>query len=298
MPRPCRTEARDRRSAVPPGRRALRAAGRLGLFVVAFGCTAGLAVAPLATVLADWAESFPRRAQLYGDVAVALGLLAATWVMTRFVDRRPFRTIGFAPGDVPRDVSAGLALGAVWLAASVGAAWALGWARPQAPTGFSAALVLLAAVSTLFNVLAQQLLVCGYILQTLRSAAGFPLAVVASAALFSLYHAGAFQGAWLPALNVFAAGVLFCLAYGLTGNLWLPWAIHFAWNLLLGPVLGLTVSGTGEMGLGWSLFAVEGPALFTGGGFGLEGGLVVTATTTILVLALAGATRGTPAGAA
>lgn len=298
MPRPGPAEAGDRQPAVRPWRRALRALGRLGLFVLAFGCTGGLAVLPLATVPAEWAEAFPLRAQLVGDVGIALALLTATWAMTRFVDRRPFRTIGFASGHVLRDVCAGLALGAVWLAASVGAAWALGWARPQALEGFSPALVPLAAASALFNVLAQQLLLCGYILQTIRSAAGFPAAVVVSSALFSLYHAGAFQGAWLPALNVFAAGVLFCLAYRITGNLWLPWAMHFAWNLLLGPVLGLTVSGTGELGLGWSLFTFDGPALFTGGGFGLEGGLVVTATTAILVVVLARLKRGAPAGAA
>jgi hypothetical protein len=44
--------------------------------------------------------------------------------------------------------------------------------------------------------------------------------------------------------------------------LWLPIGIHFAWNSLLGPVLGLTVSGTDQLGVGWRVFQVEGPALF------------------------------------
>ncbi len=152
---------------------------------------------------------------------------------------------------------------------------------------FSGSLLLLGSTSVLFNVLTQQLLLCGYIFQTIRSRAGFPVALLVSAALFAGYHAGAFQGAWLPAVNVFAAGVLFCLAYGIAGNLWFPVAIHFAWNLLLGPVLGLTVSGTGEMGLGWSVFVIEGPPLFTGGAFGLEGGLVVTLTTALFIIAMA-----------
>ena len=273
------------------GTPALRSTGRIlwrvALFFLVFGCAAGLAVVPFATALEGWAEAFPRRAQLYGDIAVALAILAATWVMTRFVDRRAFRTIGFALPGALRDVSAGLAVGAVWLAASVGGAWAAGWAQPAAPVGFSLVLLSVAATSALFNVLTQQLLLCGYIFQTIRSEAGFAVAVLLSAALFSVYHGAAFQGAWLAALNVFGAGVLFCLAYGATGNLWFPWAIHFAWNLALGPILGLTVSGTGEMGLGWSLFTVEGPELASGGAFGLEGGLVVTVTTALLVVALA-----------
>jgi len=70
------------------------------------------------------------------------------------------------------------------------------------------------------------------------------------------------------------------------GNLWFPIAIHFAWNFLLGPVLGLTVSGSGHLGLGWKMVVVDGPALFTGGAFGLEGGLVVTMTTAACIVAM------------
>lgn len=40
------------------------------------------------------------------------------------------------------------------------------------------------------------------------------------------------------------------------------------------------------MGPAWSMFAIEGPALVAGGGVGLEGGLVVTLTTTPLIVAL------------
>ena len=110
------------------------------------------------------------------------------------------------------------------------------------------------------------------------------MAILSSAVLFSAFHAGAFQGAWLlPALNLFIAGVVFGTAYCLSGNLWLPIAIHFTWNLLLGPVLGLTVSGQDDLNGGWQVFAVHGPQLFTGGPFGIEGGLVVTLTSASII---------------
>jgi hypothetical protein len=120
----------------------------------------------------------------------------------------------------------------------------------------------------------------------IRRQAGLSVAVGLSALLFSVYHFGAFKGTWLPAVNVFLAGTLFCLAFGLTGGLWLPISIHFAWNFLLGPALGLTVSGSSGLGSGWRLLEVAGPELWTGGGFGLEGGLVVTLTTAAGALAL------------
>lgn len=260
--------------------------GRLGLFIVAFAGASAVVIAPLATFLSDWADAYPIRARLYADVAGALAVVSATWVMTKFVDRREFQTIGLATKGVIRDLSIGLALGAAWLGISVAVMLGAGWASLLSPSGFSGTSVAIAAVSVLFNVVTQQLLVCGYILQTLRSKAGLPVAIILSALLFSALHAAAFQGAWLPPINVFLAGLVFCLAYAVTGNLWLPVAIHFAWNLLLGPVLGLTISGTGELGLGWKAFEIAGPELYTGGTFGIEGGLIVTLTTAGLVIAL------------
>jgi hypothetical protein len=64
--------------------------------------------------------------------------------------------------------------------------------------------------------------------------------------------------------------------------------MHAAWNFLLGPALGLTVSGTDELATGWRAFALDGPAWATGGDFGLEGSVLVTVTTTLLVAAILG----------
>lgn len=259
---------------------------RLGLFILTFAATSAIAITPLITVLSTWAEDHPTHARLYGDIAGAIAIVCATWIMTRFADKRPFLTVGFASKSAIRDLFSGLAIGAAWLGISIGVLLAAGWATPQNVSGFSIALLLIAAVSVFFNVLTQQLLICGYILQTIRAKAGLPIAMLVSALLFSVLHAAAFGGAWIPPVNVFGAGLVFCLAYGVTGNLWLPIAIHFAWNMLLGPVLGLTISGTGALGLGWDVFELVGPEIFTGGAFGIEGGLIVTLTTAILAMIL------------
>ncbi len=112
---------------------ALQILRRVALFVLAFALIGALLFVPPATVLSEWADAFPLRARLYGDIAGAISILAATWVMTRFVDRRPFRTIGFSGRNVLRDLATGLAVGIGWLAASIGGLWAAGWASPEAP---------------------------------------------------------------------------------------------------------------------------------------------------------------------
>lgn len=78
---------------------------RIALFFVVFGLLGAVFIVPFASVLSAWRETFPIRAQMYGDVTIAVAMLASTWIMTRFVDRRPFPTIGFAPSRAPRDLA-------------------------------------------------------------------------------------------------------------------------------------------------------------------------------------------------
>ena len=70
-----------------------------------------------------------------------------------------------------------------------------------------------------------------------------------------------------------------------TRNLWLPIGIHFGWNFLQGPILGLTVSGQ-SVDCGWRLFRLHGTPLFTGGMFGPEGGLIAGVVTLIGIAAV------------
>jgi hypothetical protein len=226
----------------------------------------------------------PVDARLFSDSITVITIVAATWIMTRFIDRRPFITIGLVVDHFLRDFLIGASIGCCWLGASVGTALVFRWVMPVSPTGFSWLVLTGSAIAMLFNVFAQELLLCGFIFQTIRNRSNVIIAVVISAALFSTYHAGAFKGEWLPVVNVFIAGILFCLAYIISGNLWFPIGIHFTWDVLLGPVLGLTESGKIGLGGGWKMFVVNNPNLYTGGSFGLEGGLIVTLTTVTIIV--------------
>jgi membrane protease YdiL (CAAX protease family) len=257
---------------------------RSGLFIITWALFLAPCFVPLGSGLGAWEKTSPIHARLYADIACAITLLITTWFMTRFIDHRPFLSIGFASGHILRDVLVGLSVGSAWLGVSIGIAWVFGWASPIMPIGFAWQVLAGAAIAMLFNVLTQELLLCGFIFQTIRRRSNIVTAIVVSAILFAGLHAGAFKGEWLPVINVFAAGLLFCLAYVATGNLWLPISMHFAWDVLLGPLFGLTESGKSNLGGEWKMFVVNGPPLYTGGAFGLEGGFIVTLTVFITII--------------
>jgi membrane protease YdiL (CAAX protease family) len=177
-----------------------------------------------------------------------------------------------------RDGLAGLALGLASMLLVAAAYSVLGWvaweAEPQAGAILPA--LALSAVALLPAAAAEEIVFRGYVLRTLETWRGWPLALVASSVLFGLAHAANPNVTGLALANIALAGVAFALAYRLTqARLWLPIAYHFLWNYAQGPLLGFPVSGLGFAAAARA--TVQGPPAWTGGPFGPEGGLAVTA---------------------
>ena len=114
----------------------------------------------------------------------------------------------------------------------------------------------------------------GYVYQKLRQwSRGAAIAI--SAAVFALLHTGNYGVSAMAIANIVIAGMMLALAYELYRRLWFPIGVHFAWNVLSGPVLGFPVSGFVTRG---SLLRVygTGPATVTGGLFGIEASVCMT----------------------
>jgi uncharacterized protein len=108
----------------------------------------------------------------------------------------------------------------------------------------------------------------------LGAGGGIVAALVASSALFGLLHAGNPAATVVSTAVIVLAGLLLGLGYVLTGRLGLPVGLHITWNLFMGPVYGMPVSGLppGESALVRS--EAVGPHVVTGGPFGPEGGVL------------------------
>lgn len=206
-------------------------------------------------------------------------ILLLTYLFRRFLDRQSFTSLGF---ERRRgwlwEIGLGIILGFVLMGGIFLVEWAGGWLTVgdgvwhfQAP---GPALLMLAGYFTLF-VLAgasEEIMFRGYILQNLREWPGTLFAVVISSTLFGLVHGLNPNFNLFAAVNIALAGVSFCYAYLITGNLWLPLAYHFSWNFFQGPVFSFPVSGMISGGLLLTQMSQAG-SVITGGTFGPEGGL-------------------------
>jgi CAAX protease family protein len=224
-----------------------------------------------------------------------LPLLAVTVPFVVGWDRRPFTSIGLqVDAAAGRQFAQGLALGAALMGGIFVIEAAAGWLRvthvAPLPRLLSRAVVMLLVV--LPAAAAEELMLRGYTFQALEEQWGGAAATVITAGAFSSLHLANPNATWASFGGIFVSGVLFGVAYMATRRLWLPIGLHAAWNLFEGPILGFPVSGIQFPSVITTV--VHGPALWTGGAFGPEAGLLGILASAAGAVLLA---RGLPAKA-
>lgn len=292
--------------STPEGR--LRAAWRIGLFYVLFLAVAVVLSAASILVVPALEQGL---ATVFYAVATLASALAASWWFAERLEGFPLAALGLpldrlAPGELGRGFAVGaglITLAVAALAVSGDATWRLepGGIRvlPLLGSFLRFTLFLLAAAW------AEELLFRGYPLQAAAEKIGGPAAIGLTSLLFAIAHGanpglgaalmdGVTLAEILPLVNLALAGVLLGLAYWRTYSLWFATGVHLGWNWVMGFAADLPVSGLEGGSPGYRLFdtpgfeaVVEGGRLWTGGEFGPEGGLAVTAASVVAIAWLA-----------
>ena len=250
-------------------------AAKILLFFALWG--AGLAASTLTVVHLGGPRFFGNiEWRIAAEAGGTIAAFAALFIVAIFVDRRSAATLGFPTRGAVTGIVQGTLLGVAIFALPIGILAAMGYIH-YAPdfAHFSMQALALALLLVFVNVIDQELIVRSYLFQEIWRKYSGTAAVVVSTIIFVGLHAGAIShgtAGVLAALNIALASILLGLAYLRSGALWLPIGIHFGWNGFQGPVLGINVTGT-DLGTHWHAFAANGPALWTGGTMGVEGGL-------------------------
>ena len=132
----------------------------------------------------------------------------------------------------------------------------------------------LVTLALLFGAVGEEMLFHGYAFQQLTRTLGNFGTVLPVAVLFGLVHTGNEGANPLGIFNTMLWGGVLGFAYVRTQALWLPFGLHFGWNLAL-PLLGANLSGFAMSVTGYSL-EWNGSTLWSGGSYGPEGGLLTT----------------------
>jgi len=205
--------------------------------------------------------------------------LLLVFSFTRWADRLAFSVTGIDASSFLYESALGLITGIALTALITAALMALHQLYWQHEVRWETAGFLSSLLAMLLVAIAEELVFRGYVLRNLLTCMPPPAALLLSAIVFAVFHAGNPGVSWLPLLNIFLAGCLLGIRYLFSQKIGFGIGLHFSWNFLQGPVLGYAVSGI-------TLPSVFTPVpgnnrLLTGGDFGLEGSLLST-----IVLAL------------
>ncbi|KFF07297.1 CPBP family intramembrane glutamic endopeptidase [Flavobacterium reichenbachii] len=134
----------------------------------------------------------------------------------------------------------------------------------------------------------EEILVRGIIFRIMEEKLGSYIALTISSVLFGVFHLINPHSTLISSICITTAGFLFGVIFIYSRNLWMPIALHFAWNFTQSGIFGAITSGNEKTN---SLLEakIQGPELITGGAFGPEGSIqaiVLCALATIVLLVL------------
>lgn len=209
-----------------------------------------------------------------------LAVLAASILMTRFVNKKPFGAIGLSLHPAMfREFGIGALLGFVMMASIFIVELLCGYV-----TVMSRGLTLGGGVWVLISSFAffglvavsEEIAFRGYAFQTLIQGVTFLPATIVMSVTFAVAHRGNPEITTLAFVNLVIAGVWLSVAYMKTRSLWLPIGLHWAWDLSQTTVFGYPTSGIESANRKMIDAIQSGPVWVTGGSFGPEGGALAT----------------------
>jgi len=249
----------------------LRAVGRVVIFFLVLLVAIGVAIAIERLVAKAVFRAGYR--PLVVDWSQALGVLLATWVCVRLVDRRSwdFVLLGRTAAR-PSIISWGALIGALAIGLPSLALLAVGELRAvPSPDGSW----LFAAAVTFANLLpsaaGEELFTRGYLFAVLRETIGWRWTLIVTSVVFGLMHTQNPGADAESVLLVVLAGFFLGSILLATKSLYATIAVHFAWNWVMAAWLHTPVSGIAIIAPDYRIVD-NGPDWLTGGAWGPEGG--------------------------
>jgi membrane protease YdiL (CAAX protease family) len=207
---------------------------------------------------------------------------AILWAWLKWFEKRPFWTLGYEMKDALTQYGRGFLIGALMFAGSVGILSLFGsvsfeQGNPSKQGLAAVAGVLLVLLGWVVQGGAEEVLFRGWALPVIGARYKPWIGLLVSSLIFALLH-GLNPGLSAIALVNLALFGVFAGLYAMReGSMWGISALHSVWNWVQGNFFGFQVSGMDAEGGTLINLKETGQDWLTGGAFGPEGGLAVTA---------------------
>lgn len=219
-----------------------------------------------------------------GDLSFLLSLYAlfGTYVVvffwTRYVEKRPFTSVGFFKGKVIKEILQGWLIGVGLFTGLIALLFLFGMAdvTKVSLSVNSLGIFLIYLIGWQIQSGSEELLTRGWLLPVLATHHKKAVAVAISSLLFGVLHLLNANVSLISILNISLFGFFMCLYVLLKGDIWGVCAIHASWNCFQGSVFGISVSGSNALKSSLIHLNLKGNEWLTGGDFGIEGSILTS----------------------
>lgn len=230
------------------------------------------------------------------SIQIAMGVMEKPWIMLlslfataittfvcifycRKIERRSMASIGFRKSGWLGRYLKGYAIGTGMLLLCALILWLMGDLDFAFADRIPVLYILAFFAGFVIQGMSEEVCVRGYLMVSLGNRCHMAVAIVISSVVFALLHLGNPGLTFLAMLNLTLFGIFMAVYILRTDDIWGACAIHSAWNFAQGNLVGIRVSGTAQLPTVAVMQPLGEQALFHGGDFGLEGGLIVTLVT-------------------
>lgn len=210
-------------------------------------------------------------------------------IYCKFVEKRTLPSLGITKKRFPINYLIGVLIGLAMISSTFLINFLLGSISVSInPNSINWTFIILSLFGYIIQGFNEELLCRGFLMNAIASKKGPLVGILLNSFFFGALHLLNPNVTFLSFINISLVGIIFSLIFYKTNNLWIVGAMHSIWNFLLGPVLGIEVSGLSTFSSVFKTISLEGKALINGGSFGFEGGLAATIVLTIsLIITLA-----------
>ncbi len=201
--------------------------------------------------------------QLFG----LLGTVFIIWIFRKFIDNKPFYTLGFLKKDLWKDIILGLFVGFIMIAIGFYILQSFGQIDYKINT-INYTKIVSGLVLFIIVAINEEILFRGYLLNNFMDSVPKYWALLITAVLFGAMHLGNANIDAIGFSNIIIAGLFLGISYIYTKSLWFPIALHFSWNFFQGTIFGYAVSGNDTYAIIKQSRTAD--TIWNGGAFGFE----------------------------
>lgn len=211
------------------------------------------------------------------------------WVWLKFVEKRPFWTLGYELKDAVKQYTRGFLFGMLMFVGSVAILGAFGSVafesgNPSQQGVAAIGGVILVLIGWIIQGGAEEVLIRGWVLPVIGARYKAWIGLLVSSLIFATLHGLNPNLSVIALINLALFGVFAGLYAMREGSMWGISALHSVWNWVQGNFFGFQVSGMNAEGGTLINLMETGDDWLTGGAFGPEGGIAVTIVLLISIL--------------